>query len=68
LTEAVCRQAALSHRPLAEVAAEDVAIRAHLSPAEVAGALDPILITAPARDLVRRTLDHRRQVRGQTHG
>lgn len=68
LVEEACRHAAISGRPLADVAAEDPAIRSHLAPAAVAAALDPVALTATARDLVHRALIHRRDGRGHPHG
>ena len=68
LTEEACRQAAMSGRPLTEVAAEAPAIRTHLTPAAIAAALDPVALTATARDIVRRALSHRGAGRGHDHG
>jgi 3-carboxy-cis,cis-muconate cycloisomerase len=61
LVEHAGRQAASSGRALADVAADDAAVRAHLEPAAIAGALDPVALTSTARDLVRRSLRHRRR-------
>lgn len=68
LTEEACRQAASSGRPLAEVAAGEPAIRARLTSAAVTAALDPVELTATARDLVHRALSHRHHRRGQADG
>jgi 3-carboxy-cis,cis-muconate cycloisomerase len=68
LTEDACRRAVASRRPLTEVAAEDPAVQTHLTPAAVAAALDPVALTATARDLVRRALNHRGDGRGHDHG
>ena len=68
LTEEACRHAATLGRPLADVAAEAPVIRAHLTPADVIASLDPVALTATARDLVRRALRDRRDGRGHDHG
>jgi 3-carboxy-cis,cis-muconate cycloisomerase len=62
VVENACRQALASGRALGEAAAEDAEIRTHLGPAAIAAALDPVALSATARDLVRRSLQ-RRQTR-----
>jgi len=59
LVEAAVRHAATRGQALAEVAQADEAIRKHLDTAAIEQALDPIALTATARDIVRRSLRHR---------
>jgi 3-carboxy-cis,cis-muconate cycloisomerase len=59
LVESASRQAAANGQPLAEVAAGDATIRSHLDPAAIEQALDPVTLTAPAREVVRRSLRRR---------
>jgi 3-carboxy-cis,cis-muconate cycloisomerase len=63
-----CREAALSGRSLAAVATADASIGAHLAAADIDTALDPVALTATARDMVRRALDGRRRGSGVEHG
>ena len=60
MVEEACRRAVADSRTLTEVAADDPAIRAHLDANGIAAALSPDTLTTPARDLVRRVLQHRR--------
>ena len=66
LVEAAVRHAATRGRALAEVAQADEAIRKHLDAAAIEQALDPVALTATARDIVRRSLRHR-EVNRQEH-
>lgn len=69
LVEDLCRRTAATGRPLADVAADDTRVRAHLDAVAVAAALDPVRLTATARDLVRRALARRdRRPTGADHG
>jgi 3-carboxy-cis,cis-muconate cycloisomerase len=69
VVEQTCRRALAQRRALAEVAADDPAIRAHLDANGITNALDPDTLTITARDLVRRTLHHRRsRSKGAHHG
>ena len=69
LVERASRTAVASGHPLAEVATADRAIREHLEPAAIATALDPLALTATARDAVHRALGHRMpERRGSDHG
>jgi 3-carboxy-cis,cis-muconate cycloisomerase len=68
LVEDLCRRTAIGRRPLTEMAIEDTIVRAHLTEAAITAALDPVALTAPARDLVRRALQHRLERGGIEHG
>jgi 3-carboxy-cis,cis-muconate cycloisomerase len=68
VTEDLCRRAAASGRPLAEVALEDAQARTYLSEASIAAALDPVALTATARNRVRQALQHRDAGRRVDHG
>jgi 3-carboxy-cis,cis-muconate cycloisomerase len=69
LVERASRKAMTEGRTLADAAATDEAIRAHLDGAAIAAALDPEALTATARDVVLRSLRHRtRDRRGSHHG
>ncbi len=68
LVEDACRHAATSGRRLQDVAAEDTSIRGHLAPHAIITALDPVALTASARELVRQALHRRRDARGPNHG
>ena len=68
LVEDACRHAATSGRRLQDVAAEDTSIRAQLAPDAIITALDPVALTASARELVRQALHRRRDARGPDHG
>jgi 3-carboxy-cis,cis-muconate cycloisomerase len=63
VTEDLCRRAATSRRPLAEVAIDDALVRTHITEPSITAALDPVALTATARDLVRRALRHRERGR-----
>jgi len=68
LVEDACRHAATSGRRLQDVAAEDTSIRGQLAPDAIITALDPVALTASARELVRQALHRRRDARGPDHG
>lgn len=59
VVEEVCTRAIGTARPLADVAAEDTRVRAHLDVAAIVAALDPEALAASARDVVRRALERR---------
>jgi 3-carboxy-cis,cis-muconate cycloisomerase len=59
VVEAACRRATADGRALADIAADDPAIRAHMDANQIAEALDPIALTTTARQVVQRALQHR---------
>jgi 3-carboxy-cis,cis-muconate cycloisomerase len=69
LVEDLCRRTSDTEDTLAVVAAADPRVGAQLDAAAVAAALDPVQLTATARDVVRRALARRRRrPTGVDHG